>query len=241
MLSPKNWDVESLFRLIAAVFLTLAVVGLASALADWMTPGEGDEGRRMMIGAAGTLTFQVVTLGLVGWFLGMNGSTWREAFGWRWRTLARAACIAAGLTVLVVPANLGLLWVSRRLMGMVSWEVTVQPTVQAVQAAGSAPELALMGLLAIVTAPVTEELLFRGILFPVIRAAGFPRLAWWVPSLVFAVTHASLVTVLPLTFFAFVLTWLYDRTENLAVPILTHSFYNAANFAWLAAVARFHG
>jgi membrane protease YdiL (CAAX protease family) len=237
MLSPKDWKVESVFRLLSVVFLSLSVVGLASSLADRLFPGEGGEGRKVLIGVVGTLVFQGVALGLVGWFLHENRSTWGEAFGWGWVGLGRAAGLAAGLTVLVVPANLGLMWVSQRLMVLAGLDVKAQPTVEALQSAESVPELALMGGMALVTAPVVEEVLFRGILFPAIRAVGFPRLAWWLPSLLFAMTHASLVTMLPLTFFALVLTWLYDRTENLAVSIFTHCFFNAANFAWLIAIS----
>lgn len=238
MLSPKDWKVDSVFRLLAVVFLSLAVVGLASSAADLLVPGESGEGRKVMVGVVGTLVFQGVVLGLVGWFLHENRSTWGEAFGWRRAGLGRAAALSAGLTVVVIPANLGLMWISQRLMVVAGLEVRTQPTVEALQSAEALPELVLMGGMALVTAPVVEEILFRGILFPAIRSVGFPRLAWWLPSLVFAITHASLVTMLPLTFFALVLTWLYDRTENLAVPILTHSFYNAANFGWLIALAR---
>jgi membrane protease YdiL (CAAX protease family) len=236
MVSMKQWGVESVFRLMAAVFLALAVVGMASGLTEGLLPGKGDEARQMLVGAAGTFVFHVVTLGLVGWFLGVNRSTWGEAFGWSWRRLGWAGLLSVGLTLVVVPANLGLLWASQRLMGWARIEVAVQPTVQAVetlQAAGSSGELVLMGILAMGTAPLVEEVLFRGILFPAIREVGFSRLAWWLPSLLFAVTHASLVAFLPLTFFALVLTWLYEQTGNLTVPILTHSLYNAANFVWL--------
>ena len=47
-------------------------------------------------------------------------------------------------------------------------------------------------------APVAEELLFRGILYPAIKQAGFPRLALWGTSLLFAAMHMNLVTFVPL-------------------------------------------
>ena len=49
-------------------------------------------------------------------------------------------------------------------------------------------------------------------------------------SLLFACAHANLVAAVPLFLFALLLTTLYERTGNLLTPILTHSFFNAANF-----------
>ena len=42
------------------------------------------------------------------------------------------------------------------------------------------------------------ELLFRGVMYPLIKDAGHPHLALWGSSLLFAVIHVNLVTLLPL-------------------------------------------
>jgi membrane protease YdiL (CAAX protease family) len=41
------------------------------------------------------------------------------------------------------------------------------------------------------------------------------------------------MTFVPLTVLAFTLIWLYERTDNLLAPILTHSLFNTTNFVWL--------
>ena len=74
---------------------------------------------------------------------------------------------------------------------------------------------------------------FRGILYPAIKQSGWPQLALWGTSLFFALTHANVATFLPLTFFAMLLVFLYERTGNLLAPILTHSLFNAANYCAL--------
>ena len=90
--------------------------------------------------------------------------------------------------------------------------------------------LQLLALMAVAVAPVAEETLFRGILYPAIKAAGYPRLALWGTSILFGASHVNLVTFLPLTFLALALTWLYEKTDNLTAPILAHSLFNTANF-----------
>ena len=55
-----------------------------------------------------------------------------------------------------------------------------------------------LGAAAVLLAPVAEEMLFRGILYPAIKQAGYPRLALWGTSLLFAAVHMNLVTFVPL-------------------------------------------
>jgi CAAX protease family protein len=84
-----------------------------------------------------------------------------------------------------------------------------------------------------VLAPVAEEMLFRGILYPAVKQAGFPRLALWGTALLFAAVHQNLVTFVPLTVLALALAWLYERTDNLWAPITAHAMFNAMNFVIL--------
>ena len=84
-----------------------------------------------------------------------------------------------------------------------------------------------------VLVPPAEESFFRGILYPWIKRAGFPRLALWGTALAFAATHSNLMSFIPLAAFALALTLLYERTGNLLAPIAAHAFFNAANMAKL--------
>jgi uncharacterized protein len=83
--------------------------------------------------------------------------------------------------------------------------------------------------LATLVAPVVEEILFRGILYTSVKQAGYPRLAFWASTLLFAAAHLNLLTFVPLAFFAAVLIWLYESTDNLLAPIAAHSVFNFAN------------
>ena len=88
-----------------------------------------------------------------------------------------------------------------------------------------------MGLFAVVLAPVAEEFIFRGLLFPFIRQLGFPRLAWLGVSALFALIHWDAATFAPLFVLALALTWLYNQTGNLLAPITAHALFNAVNLA----------
>ena len=87
-------------------------------------------------------------------------------------------------------------------------------------------------------APVAEEFIFRGILYPFIKQLGWPKLALFGVSFLFALIHVNAPTFVPLFVFALALTWLYERTDRLIAPILAHGLFNGANLIILFAQAR---
>ncbi|TMP97591.1 MAG: CPBP family intramembrane metalloprotease [Verrucomicrobia bacterium] len=105
-----------------------------------------------------------------------------------------------------------------------------QTSVQVLQTSASVGPQIFLAILAVFVAPVTEELLFRGILYPFIKQRGYPNLALWGTAVLFGALHLNLMTFVPLTFLGVVLAWLYDTTDNLAAPIFAHSLFNLANF-----------
>jgi membrane protease YdiL (CAAX protease family) len=90
-----------------------------------------------------------------------------------------------------------------------------------------------MAVAAVLLAPLAEEVLFRGILYPAIKQAGHPRLALWGTALLFAAVHLNVATFVPLTVLALVLTALYEWTNNLLAPIAAHVLFNAFNVVLL--------
>ena len=114
-----------------------------------------------------------------------------------------------------------------------SIEPEEQQAVQALRIAVRRVDRIALGSVTILLAPVAEEVLFRGILYPWIKQAGFPRLALWTTSLAFAAMHLNLVIFLPLLVLALILTLLYEKTNNLLAPITAHALFNAMNFATL--------
>jgi membrane protease YdiL (CAAX protease family) len=105
-----------------------------------------------------------------------------------------------------------------------------QQAVQTLQLASAWVARVALGAVTILLAPVAEEILFRGILYPWIKKEGFPRLALWSSALLFAAVHANLMTFLPLLVLAIALTLLYEKTDNLLAPITAHAVFNGMNF-----------
>lgn len=191
------------------------------------------QARQMWLQVGFTPLFQVITFFLVGHFLRKNSMTWAEAFGLKTQRLARHILLAVGAILVVLPVCLGVLWISQRLMEWRSITPEVQTMVKALQSAKGLDQYVLLGVTAILLAPVWEEIVFRGILFSAVRQAGFPRLAWIGTSLLFAASHVNLMTFVPLFLFGAVMVWLYQRTDNLLAPVVGHALFNGLNFAWM--------
>lgn len=95
-------------------------------------------------------------------------------------------------------------------------------------------ELAFM---AIAVAPLTEELVFRGLLYNGIRRAQSPRTALLVTSLVFGLVHAaSPAAVIPMIVLGLFLATLMERTGSLLACFVAHAAFNT-----LTVVALFLG
>lgn len=101
--------------------------------------------------------------------------------------------------------------------------------------------LAIAGFIAIVMAPIVEEVVFRGVLFRALQ----DRLGMWtaavLSSAIFAVIHVEVLLSQPVALgglFAvgLVLAIAYHRTGNLLVPILGHAVFNASSLGLALAI-----
>jgi membrane protease YdiL (CAAX protease family) len=81
-------------------------------------------------------------------------------------------------------------------------------------------------ILAVVFAPVTEEVLFRRLIFGTMR-----RSVGFVPAALLSATMFTLVhhpiSMLPVFVIGLATAWIYERTGRLAAPIFVHVVYNA--------------
>lgn len=88
-------------------------------------------------------------------------------------------------------------------------------------------------VMAVVVAPVAEEILFRGYFYGVIRRFGGRLAAILTSSLLFAAIHVHLPSMLGLGILAVILCLLYERTGSLWATITMHATFNATTIAVL--------
>jgi membrane protease YdiL (CAAX protease family) len=236
VLLRKPWGFEfverQLIKLLVCSQLGLLLWAWAMKLAGSPAPSTA----QMVIGG---LCFQGATLPLARRFLRDHGVSLAEAFGLSHKRLT--ACLS-GLVVaaLFLPIGLSLQIGSAHLIEWAGpkWPALhlkpeVQQAVQTLESADTFRTRVMLAALTILLAPLAEEVLFRGILYPWIKSRGFPRLALWGTATMFATMHMNLISFVPLLLLAVALTLLYERTCNLLAPISGHALFNAINFALL--------
>jgi len=238
----RPWSPEVFGRRLTAL-VGCAYGGLL--LGAWVQRFSGVAAAEMSIGrmVAATLSFQGVGLILIGRFLREQQTGWGEAFGFlnHWRRAVLVGVIGA---LIFLPIGWGLQQASALVMTHLphlGLEPKEQLPVHALRVSMSWGARLALGAAAVLLAPVAEEMMFRGILYTVIKEAGYPRLALWATSLLFASVHLNLATFVPLLVLALLLTALYERTNNLLAPVIAHLLFNALNFATLLLLQRYGG
>lgn len=89
-------------------------------------------------------------------------------------------------------------------------------------------------LTAVVAAPLMEELVFRGFLYPVIKRYTDVWFALIFVSLLFGAIHLHLQSLPLLAMLGLILNLAYERTGCLWVPIIIHGIFNSATLIYLS-------
>ncbi len=233
MLSAKPWRGEAVVQFCAVqlVCFCLGVILVSLLQKNGLTGFKSPDGFGTVL--LGTLSFQGATWALIYFFLRHHQVHWREVFGLRESRWLRALL----LTLLTVFVVLPVAWWLQQASGLVLEKAGFPPeeetAVMLLAGAKSWWTRGYLGVFAVVIAPVAEEFIFRGVLYPFVKQLGYPRGAWIGVNFLFALIHMDATAFLSLFALALALTWLYERTDNLLAPIAAHSLFNAANLAVL--------
>ena len=236
MLSVKPWRGEAVLQFCGAQLLcfcfclTIAALLQKAGYAAFQPP----DGYGAVL--LGTLGFQGACWLLMLIFLRQHQVGWREAFGFGGPRLPRSLLMAVLVSLVLLLVALGLQWVAIWVLTKMGWPPGEQIAITLLTSAKLWWMRVYLGFFAIVLAPVAEEFIFRGMLFPFVKQLGHPRLAWIGVSLLFALIHLDVATFVPLFVLALALTWLYEKTDNLLAPIAAHSLFNGANLVLLCFV-----
>lgn len=169
----------------------------------------------------------MISFGLLAILLGVlraRGHSLIEFFGLRQYPLRK-----------VVPASIGWLLLAYPVVGL-SMAVVVllmgeppapQQVLQVFLLTPDPMSRALLAFMAVFVAPVFEEIVFRGFLYPVFKRYAGAVLAAVMASILFSIVHVYLPAILAFFVLAICLTIAYERTGSIVVPIVMHMIFNA--------------
>jgi membrane protease YdiL (CAAX protease family) len=156
-----------------------------------------------------------------------------ELFGLRHMTVPQAllwAFLAIIVTCVVV-------YIVAVLKEGVSQDRSPQETVEAFRKSVDWGFRILMGFLAIVIAPVTEELIFRGFVYGVAKRYTDRWFATIFSAVMFSIVHMHVGSAPELFVLGVGFALAYEQTGCLLVPIFMHMIFNAWNIFLLTAAA----
>ncbi|MFH1478090.1 MAG: type II CAAX endopeptidase family protein [Verrucomicrobiota bacterium] len=227
---PWNWQVAGWVALVlmciqlvvAGVYRTLSVLG-------WLR-ADAPESVSVLIQG---LVLHAASLVILALILRSKTWTWKQAFGLQVPGLIRQ--LGAGLAFYagILPLFFFAAILARVVMLIIGYPVTIQDVVLIFiepQSLGSL--LALLGL-AMIIAPAAEEILFRGILLPLLMKRLGAGPAVILSSVLFALIHLHVPSFFPLFVLAAGLALAYIYTRSLWAPIMMHALFNGMNLAIL--------
>jgi membrane protease YdiL (CAAX protease family) len=183
------------------------------------------------------LGFQVALdllfLGLLGRHLRREGCSWREAFGFGAGGLTHT-WLTVGVVLAAVLAPLGLVsWLTQLFFRWMGWPVTPQPILEFFLKIHEPWLRGLFILFAVGVAPVVEELLFRGLIYPCLKERLGMAAALTLTSALFAAFHFHAAIAPPLFLLSAAFILLYEWRGNLLACIVMHAGFNALSLSLL--------
>jgi membrane protease YdiL (CAAX protease family) len=166
--------------------------------------------------------YSAIVLFIIG-FLVFRNINPVEAFGLRWVSWRNGLLAVLTTLVLLMPLIYAAQWLGYTLCGP---QTAPQPIVSFLVEHQTLKDRLFVVLIAVVAAPLTEELIFRGCLYGILRQVGGRVTAIAVSSLLFALIHGHIPSLAGLVILAVGLSLLYEKTGSLWAPILLHAGFN---------------
>jgi len=147
----------------------------------------------------------------------------------------RANALAAGLMVFLAALPMVALsgFISTTVLRAVGVNTEQQELVDMLTRSDSRLLVAAMATLAVVIAPIIEELVFRAGVFRYLRTRVPGISAYLISGIFFSALHANAAAFVPLVMFGIVLAFVYERTGRLAICMFAHAFFNLHTLAIL--------
>ena len=176
---------------------------------------------------SGAVIYGSIVLFLLGLLIYRNISP-SGIFGWggeKFFPVLGRALLALGAAYPV------LMLVQAMVYGLSGGEMQPQDVVQFLQNAESPRDRLAVMVMAIVIAPVAEEVIFRGYLYPVGKRYIGPFASLAGTSLLFAALHGHVASLPALFTLAACLGLAYEKSGTLLVPMVMHAVFNAVSVA----------
>jgi len=172
------------------------------------------------------LGFWIIVIGTIVLSFLLRGLHPSALFGFDRLGLSKVFLLGLGLLLAAMPLILASSTVTSSFLRADPQQDT-QPIMQLFERSTDPAKRVPLIMLAVVIAPISEEFVFRGFLYGVLKrfAGALPALVF--SALLFGLIHMHIPSLLPLFLLGCVLTLAYELSGSLLVPMTMHAFFNA--------------
>jgi membrane protease YdiL (CAAX protease family) len=103
---------------------------------------------------------------------------------------------------------------------------------------GDLTAIALLAVIAVVLAPIVEEIIFRGGIYRFFKSQSTVLAAQIISGALFAFMHGNLMSFLPLVVVGIILARVYESSGNILVPICFHAYFNGFSLLMLLIMSK---
>ena len=178
---------------------------------------------------------QLVPLGMVLMIIHLRGVNLSDFLHLRWKQFYLVFLIAPAGVLIANAFNVLLFFFDYQtwMTKFFGDDASQQAIITIYQGTDSLLIRGMMAVMVVIIAPIAEEVIFRGYIYPVTKKYTRPVFAVLMTSLIFGVVHLNISALLPLVFLAIILTLAYEYTGSIWAPISIHALFNAQTVAVL--------
>jgi len=224
-----------------AIFTGPNLIVLFTGSLSGLAEQSASDGSLGLVEAAVTLVLQLAIFGLALVPLALSRTPLNVAFG-----SARRSVLFTGVGLVLGVAITVIVFMFNALVIGTFGESTPVEQSLLPSPSDSLGVVLVLAVLVVVVAPITEEVLFRGVLFASLRRRIGVHLSALLSGAVFAIVHVEVLASQPLglgglTLAGVLLAYAFHYTKSLRVAIVMHAVYNGVAFGLMLLVSELEG
>jgi hypothetical protein len=232
LLVARPWGAHDALRLSAVLLVLLGAYLSGIVLVQKVRPDlAATEAFAATATAAQSAVFHWPILVFAGLRMARDGTSLRTAFGIEARRVPAHAGLGAALYPAALPAVAVAAFVAQWGIRRFGIDAGPQEVLRLMMDRGAGAMRYYLIALAVAIAPVAEEILFRGIVLPVLARHTGTLWALVASAAVFAALHMNLAAAAPLFILGLVLGLAYLYSGSLTVSIALHAVFNSVSIA----------
>ena len=226
-LQSPPWSWWDLVKAVLLIFAGIILLGLFIASITLITGSRVSRTGKLSsapLFAAATGVYCFVVLAVYLFAVRRAHGSWAEVglrrFAWGWLAMA---------PLLTAMEFTGMAFINTQLVRRVTGEPFENPQIETITGGMrlTSLDLVLLLILVAVIAPIAEELLFRGMLYPVLRRSWGVTAAVIVSALIFGLVHFIPILIPGLVFVGLILGWVRERSGSVVPGIVIHALQNS--------------